>query len=73
MSSEKVMPDDLYGQMKQADIDHTEEHGINELSDWDEMLECEVKHYNNQNNTKLDPKEMRIQYIERQEKKLGYA
>lgn len=62
----------LFEKLTQADIDYTQEHGIKELSDWDEMLECEVKHFNINNNSEFDPKEVRIQYIEKQEKKLGY-
>lgn len=59
----------LFAQLTQADREHTEEHGINDINDWDEMLECEVKHFNSQNGTDFDPKEYRIQYCERQEKR----
>lgn len=56
---------ELFAQMKQADRDYTEDHGIGDLEDWDEMLECEVKHFNRMFGTDFDPKEMRIQYIEK--------
>lgn len=62
----------LFEKLTQADIEYTQEHGVKELSDWDEMLECEVKHFNINNNSDFDPKEMRIQYIEKQESKLSY-
>lgn len=66
------MVEKLFDQLSKADINYTDENGITELSDWDEMLECEVKHFNINNDTQFEPKEMRIQYIEKQESKLGY-
>lgn len=66
------LEDELFCQMADADRDYTEEHGIGDLSDWDNMLECEVLHFNRQHGTDFDRVEMRIQYIERQEKKCGY-
>ena len=69
MEREATQEEMLFAQLKQADKVHTEEHGINDFNDWDEMLECEVKHFNSQNGTVFDPKEYRLQYIERQEKR----
>ncbi|MCS6162405.1 hypothetical protein [Shewanella baltica] len=69
---EITLEDALFAQMASADRDYTEEHGHSEITDWDNMLECEVRHFNHQYGTEFDPVEMRYQYIERQEKKCGY-
>jgi hypothetical protein len=69
MERELTLEQQLFGQLANADREHTEEHGINDFHDWDEMLECEVMHFNTQNGTNFDPKEYRLQYIERQEKR----
>lgn len=70
--SEMTLEDELFGQMASADRDYTEERGHSEIRDWDNMLECEVQHFNHKHGTAFDPAEMRYQYIERQEKKCGY-
>lgn len=59
MTREQTLEGQLFGQLTNADREHTEENGINDIHDWDEMLECEVKHFNIQNGTEFDPKEYR--------------
>lgn len=65
----ETLEDQLFGKLLEADREHTEVHGINDINDWDEMLECEVRHFNTNNGTNFDPKEYRIQYCERQEQR----
>lgn len=62
---ERVLEKELFEKLKMADIEHTQEKPGASLEDWDEILECEVKHFNQVNSTDFDPKEMRFQYIEK--------